>query len=512
MAKRAKRPPSQRSACAIVRAPYDGWNARDAISAMKPTEAWKIINFIPGDQGLKTRPGYEVYSTGVGVRVDTLMEYRSPTANKLFAASSGGTIYECVSTSTATNAVAGFTNGKFQHTMMTTPGGSYLWVCNGAAPTFMYDGSSWATASVTGCTAGSSAFANVTIHGERIWLVQKNTLDAWYLPVQSVQGAATRLPLGAFCKRGGYLEAIATWTRDGGTGMDDQIAFITSEGEALLYSGIDPASAGGFSKVGTFHIPKPVGRRCVTQVGADLALITEHGVVPFSSILPLSPSGSGKVAATDRIVYAFETAYRQNPTAFGWQVFESERESLLFVNVPIIENTEIEQFCMSAHTGAWTRFTGINAQCWTTFGGKLYFGGTDGTVYRYGDAQDDNGEPIFAEVAGAFSDGGDPRLKQFLMARPFMIVPDGTTPGIGIHVDYNTDNIDVSGITYDTGGTQWDTAQWDSFQWAGGTVVTRDWQTVNGIGTAVSIEVKVQTQSQLKYNTAEIMYELGGYL
>jgi hypothetical protein len=502
----------QRSKCAILRAPHDGWNAKDQLAAMKPTEAWKLINWIPDESGLRTRPGHSVHSTGVGVRVDTLMEYRSPTATELHAASSGGAIYEVTATATATSLATGFTNGKFQHTMITTPGGAFLWVCNGADPTFMYDGSTWATASVTGCTAGSSAFANVCLHNERLWLAQKDTLDAWYLPVASVQGAATRLQLGAFCRKGGYLQAIASWTRDGGAGMDDHLVFITSEGEALVYSGIDPASAAAFTKVGTYTIPKPIGRRCFTQVGADLALLTEQGVMPLSSILPLSPGGAGKVAATDKITPAFETAYRSNPNTFGWQVIESQRESLLFVNVPILESTEIEQFVMNAHTGAWTKFQGLQAQCWATFGGAMYFGGVDGIVYRYGDTHTDDGLPITAISASAFTDGNEPRGKQFLMARPFMIAPDTHTPGVGIHVDYDTSSIDVSAVVTGSTGTQWDTAQWDSFYWGANTRLTRDWQTVNGYGTAVSIEVQVEALDEVRFNTVEIMYELGGYL
>jgi hypothetical protein len=51
--------------------------------------------------------------------------------------------------------------------------------------------------------------------------------------------------------------AIASWTRDGGSGMDDVLAIITSNGEVLIYSGTDPeGSRRRGAKVGLFSIPK----------------------------------------------------------------------------------------------------------------------------------------------------------------------------------------------------------------------------------------------------------------
>src|SRR5512139_1711274 len=262
-----KSPHQQRNTVVRVPAPYGGWNARDTLVSMPPEEAIRLENFIPDTTGIRTRDGYDTHSTGVGTRVDTLMAYTPPLASsaKLFAASSGGKIFDVTATSTATNtATATFTNGQFQHVMMGTPAGSFLVICNGADPPFMWDGTGpWATASITGCTAGSSTFIGVAQHQSRLWFIQKDTLDAWYLPTASVQGVANRLQLGPFCREGGYLQAVATWSRDGGAGMDDIIVFITSKGEAILYEGTDPAAAATFTKLGTFKLPEPVGRRCV---------------------------------------------------------------------------------------------------------------------------------------------------------------------------------------------------------------------------------------------------------
>jgi hypothetical protein len=512
MASRPRRA-RQRSTIVNLPAPYGGWNARDSLVAMPPEDAIRLENFISDAGRVHLRNGYTSHATGVGTRVDSLMEYSGPTGAKLFAASSGGAIFEVTATATATSLVTGLTNGKFQHVMHGPPAGSYLVVCNGEAAPHMYDGSTWATASVTGCTAGSSTFIHVTTHQSRLWFAQKNTLDAWYLPVASISGAAQRLQLGPFCRKGGYLQAIASWTRDGGAGMDDQIVFITSEGEAVLYSGTDPTSSTLWAKVGTFTIPEPIGRRCFAQIGADLGLITSQGVVPLSSILPLSATGASKVAATDKINRAFESAYRNSSALFGWQVIEDNREKLLIVNVPVVENSELEQFVMNVKTGTWSRFTGIDAQCWSTFGDQLYFGGTNGTVYRYGGVHDDVGEPITGICRGAYTNLGVPNTKQFQMARPNMLAPTGLVPGIAVTVDYDDRMPTVVASTVDTPGGLWDTFLWDTTDWATSEIgLVKDWQTVNGVGSVVSVATEVIVTDEIEFNSVDIMFEVGGYL
>lgn len=513
----AKKPPAQykqRSVTVTVPAPYGGWNARDALTAMPPSDAVVLDNWIPAVTNVSTRKGYITYATGVGTRVDTLMPWSGPSSSKLFAASSGGKIMECVSTSTATNtATATYSNGKFQQTMIGTPAGNYLFICNGADKPYTYDGTNWTTASITGCTAGSTTFVNVAIHQSRLWLAQLNTLDAWFLGVASIAGAATRLQLGPFCKRGGYLLAIASWTRDGGSGPDDILVFITSRGEAILYSGTDPTSANTFQLVGVFNTPIAIGKRCFTQVGADLALITSEGILPLSNILPLSPGGAGQVAATAKISGAYQAAYQNGSAMFGWQVIENAREQLLVVNVPTVENTTTVQFVMNTLNGSWCRFTGLPAQCWATLGDQLYFGGTDGKVYLYGASLADNGATaISSKLTTAFQNGGNAQTKQFLMARPVVVAPDGLIPGVATHIDYDTTSIVVPSESFTTSGTLWDTALWDTFSWAGGSSLTAQWQTINGVGVAAALDVQVISTEAVTVNSIDVMYEVGGNL
>ena len=53
-----------------------------------------------------------------------------------------------------------------------------------------------------------------------------------------MSGAATEFPLGGIASKGGFIQAMGTWTRDSGAGADDVAVFVTSEGEAILAEGV----------------------------------------------------------------------------------------------------------------------------------------------------------------------------------------------------------------------------------------------------------------------------------
>ena len=124
--------------------------------------------------------------------------------------------------------------------------------------------------------------------------------------------------------------------------------------------------------------------------------------------------------------------------------------------VPTVENTTTVQFVMNTLNGSWCRFTGYRRML-ATLGDQLYFGGTDGKVYLYGASLADNGTTaISAKLTTAFQNGGNAQTKQFLMARPVIVAPDGLVPGVAIHIDYDTTAIVVPSESFTTSGTLWD--------------------------------------------------------
>lgn len=95
-------------------APVGGWNARDSLAAMKPTDAITLENWYPRTSYCEIRGGYSSHATGMAANGKTLAVYNGLTgANELFCAVAGA-VYDVTSAGAVGAAVATPTNGKFQ--------------------------------------------------------------------------------------------------------------------------------------------------------------------------------------------------------------------------------------------------------------------------------------------------------------------------------------------------------------------------------------------------------------
>ena len=127
---------------ASVPAPVGGWNGRDSLAQMAPTDAVQMVNWYPTPTDVTMRKGYTVVSTGITGNVNSLMNYtKSDGTYNLFAAANSK-IYDA-KPSTAVQVFDGITNNKFQHVNLTNTAGHFLVACNGSDPTMLYDGSVW---------------------------------------------------------------------------------------------------------------------------------------------------------------------------------------------------------------------------------------------------------------------------------------------------------------------------------------------------------------------------------
>jgi hypothetical protein len=145
---------------ASLPSPIGGWNARDSLAEMSPTDAVTLTNWFPTPTDVTLRKGYTKYSTGITGDVNSLMNYAGPSSQTLFAAA-GSSIYNC-NTSTASVVSTGLTNSKFQHVNITTPGGSFLVACNGADPVQIYDGTAWFKVATTSTAQTITSITNST--------------------------------------------------------------------------------------------------------------------------------------------------------------------------------------------------------------------------------------------------------------------------------------------------------------------------------------------------------------
>lgn len=505
-----------RTKTASLPPPIKGWNAKDALADMDPLEAVILENWFPNTADVQLRKGFESYATGIGGAVETIMVYNGLTGSEMFACGNGG-IYDVSSAGAVGAAAVGSLGGtKFQYVNFGTPGGQFLWCCNGVDAPRHYNGTTWATPSITGPTAANLAW--VQSHQSRLWFGEVGKLSFWYLPVNSIAGTAAEFNLAPLARLGGYLVGMVSWTRDGGAGMDDLAVFVTSEGEAIVYQGIDPAAADTWSLIGVFRIGKPIGRNFSIKTGSDATLITEDGFVPLSKVLPIDRIGAEKIAISDRINDAVNTAVLEAGSLYGWQGFSYPRGKWILFNIPTANASGVVdgamQFVFNAITGAACKFTGMDAVSWGLYGDAPYFGGLDGTVYKADTGTDDNGSNIEADMLQAFSYFGyHGQQKLFKMVRPVFATNGPFQAALGMNVDFDIIPPPTSPTFTTPGSAVWDVSAWDASSWVGDVSISKDWQSVAGLGFAGALRIVVASSSlSVSLRATDYIMEIGGAL
>ena len=510
----AKIPRQQSAQTVTVAAPIGGWNARDALGAMDPLDAVTLTNFWPGTNSVILRSGYTQHATGLPGQVESLMAYNSGTASKLFAASVTS-IYNVTTGGAVGSAdVTSLTNAQFQYINMTTTAGSYLMAVNGADKLRIYNGTTWfkdgdgAPYDITG--VDTATCSNITLFKNRVWLIETGTLKAWYLPINSIGGAATSLDMSSLVQEGGYIMAGMTWTLDAGYGMDDYLAFITSSGEVVVWRLTDPTTPSGISMIGVYTVGAPIGRRCWTKFGGDLLIITQDGVVPMSGSLQSSRLDP-RVSITNKIQYAMSAAISTYGANFGWSLLYYPKENQLLLNVPIAVGSQ-QQYVMNNITKSWCNFTGWAANCWELHKDNPYYGGNGFVGLAWNSTKDDTSD-INGFGLQSFQTYGTALQKQCKMIR-YHLQTDGTPSVFGnVNVDYNlADESAQLNFSVSNYGI-WDSGVWDAAIWGSGLVPSADWQGATNIGYTFAPLLKTATQGiQLQWVATDLVFEGGGVL
>ena len=491
-----------------IPAPVRGWNARDSLANMPEDFAVSLDNMFPNLTSCDLRSGYESHSTGNGTgAVETLVEYAGPVTRKLISAA-GSVIYDSSAAGGSTSIATGKTNARWQTTMMGTSGGNFLYFVNGEDAPIYYNGSAFVTPTLSSVTAAD--IIHVTTHQRRLFFVFKQSLTFGYLPVVSVAGTVSTFDLSGLCRKGGYLMAIGSWTRDGGSGPDDLFVAITSEGEVILYSGNDPSTAADWVLSGVFSIGKPIGRRCIEKVGSDLIVTTQDGAISLTTFLPIDQVASTSMAMSTNIQNEFLASARSYGDNFGWQSLHYPQGSYQLFNIPLT-TTIANQYVINTQTGAWCRFTNQNAACWALYNGDLYFGAQDGgIIYKADTGLDDNSNNIDWKILPAFSYyGARGSQKLFTLCRPHFTA----TGSPGFAIDLNLDFSDRTPTSVPTEptitGALWDVARWDTGLWTG-SAQTANWVTVRGLGEAASPAIHGATKSiTIKFNSYDMVWQQG---
>ena len=492
-----RQPAQQKSLVANFPPPVGGWNTRDALPMMQPTDAIFASNVLCQPWQVVTRLGSIAWTTGTANPVTTLAPFNSATSGsrKTFGAQGTG-IYDMTTAGpVGAPVVTGLTNSWWQWVNFGTQAGQFLVMVNGADQMRTYNGAAWtATATLVstrasdGGTVATSTFINVSAYENTLYYVPINTLGFYYQQQpQSIFGTVNFFNLGALATRGGFLQAIAVWTVDGGNGPQDYLVCITSEGEYIVYQGlsfsITAGTAGAMTLVGVYYIARPLGRRCWSKFGGDCLVLTERGLFPLSQALQ-SATIDKRTALTDKIEPTFVALAVQTSANNwqGWQIEIVQSQQFLIITVPTQPE---QQLVMQFQSKGWSNWSGWDTDCVLYTNGTLYFGGDDGTFQGYVGGSDSVGgvaTAIQATIMPAFSALKQPvQQKHVKLIRPYFVV-NGNLPSYiaGSAVDFNPYSITQTLEPGLAGSSTmvWGTSLWGNAQWGSSYTATRLWHTL----------------------------------
>lgn len=487
-------------------APTGGWNARDSLAAMPPTDAVKMLNAIPRAGYVETRKGRVLHADGLGGPCDTLIGYAGAGAAQLIAGANGN-LWNATA-DPPTSIKAGFTNNQWQWTMH----GANLVLTNGADTPQVYDGTTSTDISVTGVTA-TTLWGCQSFKG-RVFYWQENAQSFWYPAAGAFQGALTQFSFAGLTQTGGTLVQMLTWTFDTGLGMDDQAVFVFSTGEVLVYSGSDPGDASDWSLVGQFQIGAPLGIRAHAKVGGTEIILTRDGYVDLGAALK-DGRYSEKSAYSEKIIRAAKQAANDFWTQFGWEAILYPAGQMFIVNVPQTDVQQI-QHVRSTSSGGWCEFSGWNARTFANHNNLLYFGDFSGNIYLADIGAQDVDMPISWDVIQAFSPMGSRARKKQVTA--VNVISNFAFPGyfaIDILADYNITRVSTVTPAPYIPGEGWDVAEWDVADWDIGAtelMATREGlRNARGHGYVLALSLRASTRSQntIWYSTTFIFRPSG---
>lgn len=426
--------------------PTGGWNSRDSLTKMPEGDAITMDNVVPRGSYAEVRGGSANHATGMTGNGKTLATYAALTGTEtMFCATASG-IYDVTSSGAVGASVLARTDGKHQHIMFGDGTNNWLIMCNGVDKPAYYNGTAWTAVdavsvpALTGVT--TTTLVSPMVYQGRLWFAQKDTLNVWYLASGTVGGALTKFDLSLVASRGGYVMAMINWTYDGGDGSDDRAVFVTSQGEVIVYQGVDPSSAATWEKVGTYYVGKPLGRRCLCKYGGDVLMLTEDGVIPLSSALTGVVNYS-RISLSDKIEQAFQQRAAIYGGVFGWEMMVYAKEGVLIINAPFQEDGGSHlQFVMNTITKQWCFFSAWEAEAFGVLNKQLYFTVGTKTVKAWTTDRSEyvgSSTPIFAVCTPAYSNLGSKENKQVKMQRITIYNPHATIfTGLTVDVTIGT--------------------------------------------------------------------------
>jgi hypothetical protein len=460
----------------VVPAPFLGLNTREAYTALQPTEARILENWLPDEGAVKVRPGYLSHQVVIGSSsIPTLMKWKGASGEKLLDASNGS-IHDVSGASIVLG--TGYANNRWS----TANFNGYIFGVNATDFPWRYDGTTFGATGFTG--PGLTSLQTISQARNRLWCTLVNSADVVYGPIGGVTGALTTFQLSQIAS-GGKCMNVGSWSRDAGDGSDDFTVFVMNTGEVIVYQG-DPATS--FALVGKYQSPKPIGTDFLLKIGGELVIMTSSGPIPISAVVAGNAFSFDALQTWGKVAPAWRADFSRYGSNPGWNAYFFD--GIAYFNVATgLTNTK--QYVLNTRTNAWTSYSNMPVAMFADYLGSLYFGGTStGTVWRHAGGTDNGSQIITLARQGASYPGGSSKAKQFTMYMPLMDMNGPTQFQFGLDVDFRDSALGSSVFDLSTSGSgaAWGDP-WGS-PWASPGTAKRRWYSAKGYGRAVAPVVR----------------------
>lgn len=449
--------------------PVMGWVSESGDSiASGPGNALILDNLIPTRNSLRSRGGSKNVSN-LPAGCQTLMNFSNGAVDELIGATATDlyripkTYDPVLSPVAPVSLISGLSGGQWQSVSFANAADvTALLMVNGvSAGIRRYDGA--AVTLVTPTTSGSGIYSNISSYKGRVWCLEVGTSVAYYGdPLSNSPASMTAFPVGPFLTKGGDLIAVGSWSRDGGSGPDDLLVFISTKGEIVIYTGSDPGS--DFNLVGVFVAPEPMSRRCLKKAATDLMYYSTYGPMKLSEVLPAFTGQTLDVPIRQN----FSDAVTLSGASWGWEFVTHSRQSWILYNVPIAAPNTMHQYVVNMDNGSWFRITGWNAQCWAEVGRNIYFADPEGKIFIADYDLDDNGLPIHCDWMPNWYNFGVDDNKKFNIMQ--LTTKSDARPAVQIDMmlDYDIRTPESSpGFAEEPLASLWNVSPWDTSPWSG---------------------------------------------
>lgn len=519
-----------------VPAPIGGVNTVAAGLQLPPSDCVLAYNLIASESGLRSRLGYEERNTGLtGVTdstVRTIIPFTGSGAGsgRLFATTQSG-IWNVTAAGSSPTQVHSFASktgnaGYGVSTVVVTAAGYFILYCDEVNGLLVYSESGGSWAAVTEGSGGTqisgiapSRLVFVMSFKGRVWFVERDSPNAWYLPLGAIYGTATKFPLESVFRSGGTLVGLWNWTYDGGSGLDDSLVAVSSGGDVLVYQGTSPTSVDTFGLRGTWQIgATPGGRRIAASLGGELLLLSRQGLAPMSKLV-VGAVGSVEYA-TAKVANLLNRLMSTKGGEITWAVTENPEDNALMVVVPLGADSDNLQIVQAQASRGWFLFRSLPIQSVAVWGGQLWFGTQDGRVCLHtgyvDDVKLDTGDyqPVSWSLITAPTTLGSARQKMVSLIRPLIIAESaGSSFQAEARYRYDLTELGPVDVVIPGGSGTWDNALWDVDVWGGDAPPTQEFRGGGpGIGVEVSVAIRGSAISRVVLVSMDVSYQQGGFI